>query len=302
MIAQGLMGKDMNKYSKPKVAELGGAVVFLGFSFGIFAAVFISTYLKFITIDLTILFPGFSTLAMLAFIGIIDNITGWKKGLKQWQHALFPLVAALPLMAIHAGDTIMTLPIIGAVDFGLIFPLIIIPIGIAGASNVFNMLAGFNGLEAGQGLLLTGTLTIIALCTNQIEAAILGIAMMGALLAFLKFNWFPAKIFGGDSLTLMVGGNLAVMSVLGNMEAVGVFLIAVYALEFIIKAKHRFKSECFGIPNKNGALSANPNGGSITQWILKAGKGKMTEIQLVTSILAIQSLVCITALAYFLLK
>ena len=79
---QGFLGKDMNKYTKQKVAELGGVVVFLGFSFGVFAAIFIATYLKLFTIDLSLLLAGFCTIAMICFIGLIDP-TRPPKGKKQ---------------------------------------------------------------------------------------------------------------------------------------------------------------------------------------------------------------------------
>jgi len=302
MHAQGFLGKDMNKYNKPQVAELGGVVVFLGFALGVFSAIFIATYLKLFTIELSLLLAGFCTISMICFIGVIDDIIGWKKGIRQWQHALFPILAALPLMAIQVGETTMNLPIFGEVNFGIFYALIIIPIGITGASNAFNMLAGFNGLEAGQGIILTSTLTIIALLTGQTTAAILGIAMIGALIAFLKFNWFPAKIFGGDSLTLMVGANIAVMCILGNMETFGVLVIGLFFIEFLIKAKHKFQSECFGIPNKNGTLSANPKGGSLTQLILEFGKEKLTESKVTLNILGIQLIICAIALTYFFIK
>ena len=302
MYEQGLTGKDMNKYNKPLVAELGGIVVFLGFIFGVFGILFFSTYISALTLDLSILFAGLCTITIISFIGFVDDVIGWKKGIRQWQHAIFPVAAALPLMTIAIGETTIMLPFIGNINFGIIYSLILIPIGITGASNAFNMLAGFNGLEAGQGILLTLTLTIIALITTQYTAAVLGIAMIGALMAFLVFNWFPAKIFGGDSLTLMIGANLAVISIIGHMEIIGTILISLFVIEFLIKAKHKLKSECFGIPKKDGTLSANPNGGSVTQFILKLGKGKMTEVKLVLSVLTIQAVVCIIAITYFLIK
>lgn len=296
MHTQGFVGKDMNKYDKTSVAELGGVVVFLGFAFGILSAIFLSTYLKVFSIELAYLFAGFSTIALIAFVGFIDDIIGWKKGIRQWQHALFPIIAALPLMAIQAGQTTMSFPLIGTIDFGIFYALIIIPIGVTGASNAFNMLAGFNGLEAGQGIILTTTLTIIALFSGQTTAAILGLAMIGALIGFLMFNWFPAKIFGGDSLTLIVGANLAVMSILGNMETIGIIIMSLFFVEFLIKAKHKFQSECFGIPQKNGTLLAQKEKGSVTQYILALGKGKLTETKVVLTMLIMQTIICLIAL------
>jgi UDP-N-acetylglucosamine--dolichyl-phosphate N-acetylglucosaminephosphotransferase len=296
MHKQGFLGKDMNKFDKRKVAELGGVIVFLGFSFAIFGAIFLATYLNIFEIKLSLLLGGFSTIAMIAFIGFIDDVIGWKKGIRQWQHALFPVVAALPLMAISVSNTTMFFPFIGAINFGIFYSLIIIPIGITCASNAFNMLAGFNGLEAGQGIILTGTLTLIAFLSGEITAMILGLGMIGALLGFLKFNWFPAKIFGGDSLTLMVGANLAVMSIIGNMELIGVMLFTLFFIEFLIKAKHKFQSECFGLPNKKGILKANPKGGSLTQFILKK---PMKEWQVTLSILGIQLLIGAIAFTFW---
>jgi len=92
------------------------------------------------------------------------------------------------------------------------------------------------------------------------------------------------------------------MSIIGNMETFGVIVIGLFFVEFIIKAKHKFQSECFGIPNKNGTLNANPKGGSITQLILKLGKGKFTEKGVVEIILLIQVLICGATLLYFYTK
>ncbi len=296
MKRQGFVGKDMNKYNTPKVAELGGVVTFLGFSFGVLFAIFLSTYLKAFNIELSVLLAGFCTIGLIVFVGFIDDIIGWKKGIRKWQHALFPIIAALPLMAIAVGESTMNLPLIGTIDFGIFYALIIIPIGVTGASNAFNMLAGFNGLEAGQGIILTTTLTIIAILTGQTTAMILGIAMIGALIGFIIFNWYPAKIFGGDSLTLMVGANLAVMSILGNMETIGVMIMGLFFLEFLLKAKYKFQSECFGIPQKNGTLLPQKQKGSITQYILSLGKGKLNEKQVTQIILITQGVICLSVL------
>jgi len=297
MHKQGFVGKDMNKFNQPKIAELGGVVTFLGFSFGLLFAIFLSTYLSAFNIELSILLAGFCTIALIVFVGFIDDIIGWKKGIRQWQHTLFPIIAALPLMAIAAGQTTMNIPFFGIMDFGIFYTLLIIPIGVTGASNAFNMLAGFNGLEAGQGIILTSTLTIIAFLTGQTTAMILGIAMLGALVGFLIFNWFPAKIFGGDSLTLMIGANLAVMSILGNMETIGVMIFGLFFIEFIIKAKHKFQSECFGIPQKNGILFSQKEKGSITQYILSIKPMKEQNVTII--ILLTQTLICIIVFIIF---
>lgn len=71
-------------------------------------------------------------------------------------------------------------------------------------ANAVNMLAGFNGLEAGMGLVAVGSLAVIAYLIGETTAFILSIIMLGALLATLYFNWFPAKVLIGDVGTLTI--------------------------------------------------------------------------------------------------
>ena len=292
-----ITGKDMNKYEKPEVAEMGGISVLFGFSFAAMAAIFIFTYLNSVPVDVTVLLAGFSTVLIVGFIGVVDDLIGWRKGIRQWQHALFPLFAALPLMAVKVGVTEMLIPFVGIISFGIWYSLILVPVGVTGASNAFNMLAGFNGLEAGLGILITFTLMVSAFLYGSIEAVILMAAMLGALIAFLKFNWIPAKIFPGDSLTLMIGSSIASAAIIGNMERIGILLMGLFFVELVFKARHKFQSQNFGIPQKDGTLLANPNGGSLTHWIMR--KGKFSEKKLVQTILAIQAIICIAVFLLF---
>ncbi|MEM4261456.1 MAG: glycosyl transferase family 4 [Candidatus Diapherotrites archaeon] len=300
MVRRGITGKDMNKYEKPEVAEMGGISVMLGFSFGIISAIFIITYLGLENVNLTILFAGFLTIFMTGFIGVVDDLIGWKKGIRQWQHALFPIFAALPLMAVRAGTDYVVLPFFGPINLGIAYSLLVVPIAITGASNAFNMLAGLNGLETGLGIIIISTLTLIAAMTGQTEALIIGIAILGALLIFLHFNWFPAKVFGGDSLTLMIGATAATISIIGNMEKIGVMIIALYWIELILKAKSKFQAESFGIPNKHNILSPPKNINSITHLVMTIKP--MTEKQVVITILSIQVIISTIVFTMFYFK
>ena len=126
--------------------------------------------------------------------------------------------------------------------------------------------------------------------TGMIEAVIISIAMVGALIGFLKYNWYPAKIFGGDGLTLMVGATIAVVSIIGNMEKIGIVLLVLFFIELYLKSKTRFQGESFGQPTKNGFLLAPKNKVSLTHYFMF---GKATEKQIVKRILLTQFLICI---------
>jgi UDP-N-acetylglucosamine--dolichyl-phosphate N-acetylglucosaminephosphotransferase len=148
------------------------------------------------------------------------------------------------------------------------------------------MLAGLNGLEAGLGAIISATMLAIALTQGQIEAAIVSIAMLGALIAFLCFNWYPAKVFGGDSLTLMIGASIATAAILGNMEKIGIMLLAIYFVELVLKARFRMQREGFGIPSKSGVLHAPKQIASVTHVVMRMGE--FGEKRVVEIILAIQ--------------
>lgn len=297
---RGITGKDMNKLDKPDVAEMGGISLMLGISLGIITATFISTYLGILNLDLKILFASFLTIFFVGFIGVIDDLIGWRKGIRQWQHALFPLFAALPLMAVNAGTESFKLPFFGDVSIGILYSLVLVPIAITGASNAFNMLAGFNGLEAGLGILIVSTLSMISFMTGKTEALIIGVAVIAALFAFLRYNWFPAKVFGGDSLTLMIGASIATISIIGNMEKVGVAIIALHWIELVFKAKHKFQSQSFGIPQKDGTLKPDPAGGSFTHFVMRLGK--FNEQGIVLTFLGMQAIICGIVFAMFYFK
>ena len=304
-----IMGKDMNKQGAPEVPEMGGIGVILGFSFGVMLAIFAFSYLHLIDLNLTLLLAGFSTIVIVGFLGVIDDLIGWKRGIRQWQHALMPLFAALPLMAIKINNPpikipffgIMPaeymLPIVGIVSFGVLYSLIIVPIGVTGASNATNMLAGFNGLEAGLAAIMASTLLAIALMRGNVESAIILAAIIGAMLAFLFYNWYPAKIFGGDSLTLISGSTIAAAVIIGNMEKLGILIMVLFFIEFLIKARHKFKSECFGIPQKDGTLKPDPRGGSLTHWIMR--RGRFTEKQVTSILLGTQATISVVVFLLF---
>jgi len=304
---QGFVGKDMNKEGKTEIAELGGIPIFLGFMFGGIIAIFFSTYLGF-ELELLPFIAGMLTIILIGFIGTIDDIIGWKKGIRQWQHALFPVIAALPLMAVRIANPPITIPFFGllpaefllpfgAISFGVIYSLILVPVGVTGASNATNMLAGLNGLEASLSSMILITLAIVAFFTGKIEALVIALAMIGALLAFLKYNWFPAKIFGGDGLTLMSGASIAVIAILGDMEKIGILLLILFFIELYIKSKSKFQGESFGIP-KGNYLIAPKKKKSLTHYFMF---GHATEKQVVLRILGAQATICILVLllAYF---
>lgn len=290
----GLRGLDMNKPGKPEVAEMGGICAVFGFVAGVLFYVGIKTF-YFQNLDYTETLAALCTILMMMAIGMMDDFLGWMKGLKQWQKPFLTLFAAMPMMVINAGNSTMNLPLIGSVDLGILYPLVIIPIGIVGASNSYNMLAGYNGLEAGMGIIILSTLGYIAFQLGETNAGLLAFCMIGALLAFIYFNWYPARVFPGDTLTYSVGALAACVAILGNMEKIGVILFIPYAIDFFLPLRKGLDVEAFAKTNDDGSLEQPYDKiCDITHLaiaVLKRAKTKVYERDVVLFVLGMETII-----------
>lgn len=297
---ENLLVKDANKYNHPLVPSSGGISVLFGFLVGILFYVAISIFYFHRQIHLLEVFALLTTILIIAFIGFLDDFTGgWKKGLKQWQKPLITIIAALPLMAIKAGESTMAFPIIGNVNLGYIYPLILIPVGVVGASQGFNMLAGLNGLSSSLAAIPLLALGFISWQLGNSWVAIIAGTAAVALIAFLIFNRYPAKVFEGDVLRYPLGALIAGVAILGNIEKAAVIMFIPFFIELAIKLKHKLKSECFLIPNEDGSLRHQGKIGSLTHIIyllLSKIKKKVYEKDIVNALILIEIILAIIAI------
>ncbi len=308
------VGRDVHKTERIFVSELGGIAIILGLCLGIFSAMATANFYDYLVpetaelqLNLVSLFAAISCILIVFIVGIMDDLF-WIR----WRtKILLPIIAAMPLMAVRVWNPIITLPFIGATDLGLLFILILIPIAITGATNAMNMIGGYNGSEAGLGLLMSATLLIISIhsmLTNpnslntMLLPAMLLIAMIGALIAFLVFNWYPAKIFMGDSGTLQIGAVIASAAIIGNMEKYALLLFTIYFINLVIFAWGRLKHAKlvrFASPDEQGKLVAPESFWKHYLPFTIIHYTKPTEKQLVAYLLSLQTIVCIAVLALY---
>ncbi len=123
-----------------------------------------------------------------------------------------------------------------------------------GATTVFNFLAGFNGLEAGQGILILSALAIVTYITGSSWLTVVTLCLVVSLFAFYIFNVNPARVFPGDVLTYLIGAAIAVIAVLGDAEKIALFFFIPYFLEMILKLRGKLEKHSFGKPNPDGSL------------------------------------------------
>ena len=291
----GIVGKDINKKDTPCLPEMVGITVVMGLVCGLLSLIVLLTIFD-ISFPASLLFAGLCVILIIALIGIYDDLFD----MAQVTKALLPLAASVPLVAatISSSRTIL-IPLIGPIDFGIFYPLLLVPIGITVASNLTNMLAGFNGLEAGMGITVFAFASLIAYLKGTYIILFFTVPMLGALIAFLIFNKYPAKVFMGDIGTLSIGATLAVAVIVGGFQSLGALLVILYVFDFFIKAYNGFPSSKWWGELRGGKLY--PVEGKVRglcQLVMKLAGG-ISEQRLVLTLVLLEVLVGLAAFMLF---
>jgi UDP-N-acetylglucosamine--dolichyl-phosphate N-acetylglucosaminephosphotransferase len=159
------------------------------------------------------------------------------------------LFSAIPLMVINAGSSVVL-----GINIGLLYPLLAIPIGFVGATTTYNFLAGYNGLEARQGILILSALAFVAYIRGESWLSLIALIMVASLFAFYIFNKYPSKVFAGDIMTYSIGAMIAAIAILGGLELIAILFFIPYIIETILKSRGKLKKYSFGKPNPDGSL------------------------------------------------
>ena len=263
-----MVGIDIHKRNSPRIAEMGGASLLVGFYIGMSVLVIFA--------PTTVTAPVFnsSLLAILGagFVGLLDDLFAIRRRYK----AILPFIASLPLGIVEFSGHATS--ILG-LDVGA-FTIVLIPLGITSAANASNMLEGFNGLGAGLGIIMCIGLIALAFMFGAQGGLFVLVPLLGSLLAFLWYNRYPARIFPGDSLTLCVGAAIACAAIIStpSFKMFGVFLFVPMIAEFALKARGRFRAENYSTLLPDGRLLYKGRIESLTHFITRTGRYREWQV------------------------
>lgn len=189
------------KIHKKITPSMGGIAIFIGFVVSVLIWMEISQWkeMRFILIALFIVF----------FIGVRDDLVP----LRPFMKLLGQLMAAIVLIALFDLRLKSLYGLLGIYDIPLAVSYVVTIFTIIVITNSFNLIDGLDGLGgtiASIALLAFGTSFFLA---GDIVFAILSFSMLGAVIAFLFFNWDPSEIFMGDTGALVIGMMLAILAV-----------------------------------------------------------------------------------------
>ena len=282
--ALGISGVDIHKPDGPVRAEMGGLAVLIGLAAG--STIFLGVY--FALDGPSVLFAAAaSTITLTGLVGVADDVVELSQKFKP-----FLIVAAsIPLMLCLLSRGSIVIPVIGGVHLGLLYPLIAVPLAVTTSANFSNLLAGFNGLEAGCAGISLGTMAFLSDITGHPAVAALGCIATFAYIGFFMLNWYPAKIFPGDTGTLMAGAALAALGLASGLEFEAIVLSIPAAMDFTLKMMHRhpFKQRhMFGNTRVRADGTLEPAAyPAVVHAFMKVSP--ITEKDLVASLLAMQA-------------
>jgi UDP-N-acetylglucosamine--dolichyl-phosphate N-acetylglucosaminephosphotransferase len=249
------------------------------------------------------------------FLGFADDVLDipWRVKL------LLPALASLPLLTAYSGGTGIIVPkplrllakLPAYLELGIVYKLYMVALVIF-CTNSINILAGINGLEAGQ----TFIIACAVLCHNLVElaghsglmpavrdghtfSAFLMLPLAATTLGLLKFNWYPSQVFVGDTFTYFAGMTLAVAGILGHFSETLLIFFIPQIINFMYSIPQLFKLvPCprHRLPRfdpDTGLLHATPNMNLVNLTLRLLGP--CSELVLCWRLLAFQCICCVTA-------
>ncbi len=162
-------------------------------------------------------------MSVIFLVGLIDDLVTLSPGVKLLGQVVAAGIAvASGLKIAYIGNPFGG----GLVSLGLLAAPITL-IYIVGFTNVINLIDGLDGLAAGVTAIAAVSLLLLAAQANRLDAAALAAAVIGACVAFLRYNFHPASIFMGDSGALFLGFTLSAISLMGVMKSSATIALAV---------------------------------------------------------------------------
>jgi UDP-GlcNAc:undecaprenyl-phosphate GlcNAc-1-phosphate transferase len=195
---------DSRRLNRRPVPRLGGLAIFLGIIVPALAFLDLSSETRGVLLGA----------AVATVVGAVDDFRGLAPPTKLAGQVC---AAAIP-PAFGVWIDHFTFPFLGVVDVPVWLGVPLSIVWIVAVMNMVNFLDGMDGLAAGVCAIAGTTFAILALSLGKADPAIISAIVAGACLGFLRHNFFPARIFLGDSGALCLGFILAAISIQGLLK------------------------------------------------------------------------------------
>ena len=203
------------------IPRMGGLAIFLGFIVSMLLFVDITQEVRGILLGSIII----------VITGVIDDIIS----LRAWTKFLIQILSAVIAVLHGVVINVVSNPNVFSSQEAIVLGWLAIPLTvlwIVGITNSVNLIDGLDGLAVGVSTISCVTILVVALLVSEPNVALIVAALAGACIGFMPYNLNPARIFMGDTGSLLLGYVLATVSVLGLFKfyAIVTFVVPVLAL------------------------------------------------------------------------
>jgi len=226
---------DSRRVNQLPIPRLGGLALFFGILVPCLAFLPLGRETRGLLLGMTV-----ATL-----VGALDDF----RGLAWWQKLAGQIGAAAIPVSFGIYVDHFTFPLVGVYSLPEWLGVVLTMTWIVALMNMMNFLDGMDGLAAGVCAISGLTFAVIALSLGKPQAAVVSAVVFGACLGFLRHNFYPARIFMGDSGALLLGFTLATVSVQGLLKTAAtvalffplvVLLIPIFDTSFVIAKRLKY--------------------------------------------------------------
>lgn len=259
LLARGLFGKDLNKVSDKKVPESLGMItgaIFLVSMFIFIPCKFMSPNeeykFNFKWREFIHYLSALLSICCMIFLGFVDDVLNLR-----WRHKLtIPTLASLPLLMVYYTNiesTTVIVPkpltaLIGSqLDLGILYYIYMGMLAVF-CTNAINILAGINGIEVGQSVIICLSIIVHNVLelsspngTYHLFSLYFMIPFLGCSLGLLYFNWCPASVFVGDTFCYFAGMTFAVVGILGHFSKTMLLFFMPQIFNFLYSVPQLFR-------------------------------------------------------------
>ena len=165
--------------------------------------------------------------SLVFLLGVYDDLRG------VGPYTKFAVQALAGGILFTFGLRVLDLPVLfGGRHFPWFVSLPLTILWVIAITNAFNLIDGLDGLAAGSALFSTLVVFVVALLSGSALVSLFALALVGAILGFLRFNFNPATIFLGDSGSLFIGFMLSALALRGTQKAPTIVAVAIPVVSF----------------------------------------------------------------------
>lgn len=212
---------DARKVHHGLIPRLGGLAIYVGFMVSVITTIGFTYEMVGIMVGATFLIA----------VGIADDVYSLPPKVKLLGQII---AAAIPVVIFNINIEWIDVPRLGIIYLPEIISLPLTIFWIIGFVNTVNLIDGLDGLAAGIATIASIAIALLAFQMGQWVAAAAMVAMTGACLAFLQYNFNPAKIFMGDTGSMFLGYIISAVSVMGSMKTVATAVLIVPLLALTV--------------------------------------------------------------------